>query len=297
MSHDPLVYRQAHETAAAFSGPCTVLAVTGSDRVSFLHSILSQDIEGMREKEWREAALLSATSHVLAYLCAVKLEESILLISVPGQAEAFRQHLEKFIIAEDVAVRDASAEWQLVEFWGPRPEALIKALPDDALIETAHRNSRQRALISAEKKNFSVEIHACRDLREILRIENGVLEYGPDIHSGIMLSETGLEKIAASATKGCYPGQEVVAKIETYKRLNRSFVRLEWEGEILPEKKSAIYDAEGKSEIGCLTSRTYSPCAKKAIGLGWLKRGYFEKPLDVLIQFKTKITARTFQLS
>ena len=95
---------------------------------------------------------------------------------------------------------------------------------------------------------------------------------------------------SASETKGCYPGQEVVAKIETYKRLNRSFVRLTFTTTPteLPKMDASICSKSGE-EVGRITSRAYSPSLKKGVGLGWLKRGFFEQPVEVSIKSKTTI--------
>lgn len=267
---------------------CAKVEVSGNDHVEFLHHILSQDILGMSAGEWRETALLSATSHVLAYMFAVKLENSILLLGMPSASAKIISLLEKFLITEDVSIRNAESDWDLFEAWGPKAKELTQKnkhyQPEGAM--------GPRFLILSEKNFCRFEIEKDKTLREILRIENGILEWEKDFGENIMLSETRLEKKAASETKGCYPGQEVVAKIETYKRLNRSFVRLSFISEKLPEVNSIICSVAGE-EIGRLTSRAYSPFLKKGVGLGWLKRGFFEQPIEVSIKSETTISAST----
>lgn len=273
-----------------------LLRVSGSDAVSFLHSILSQDIESMILGEWREAALLTATSHIAAYMTAIKNADSILLLSVAGQADMISKKLDRYIITEDVQINDLSAEWQLLEVWGPKKEDFLNQLGASAQLGRQKHLKCARVLVPASEKIPAGAAMGTENAREMLRIENGMLAYGKDFDETIMLSETLLEKIAASETKGCYPGQEVVAKIETYKRLNRSFVRLEWDAEKYPENGAAILDLQSGAEIGRLTSRTYSPFLKKMVGLGWLKRGFFEMPIEVAIKAETNITARTSAL-
>lgn len=284
-----------------FSPSFSVLSVSGQDHISFLHSILSQDIASMQVGEWREAALLSATSHVIALMTAIKTQHSILLLSGAGQADLISRKLDRFIIAEDVQSKEITAEWQLLEVWGPQKENFLKQLPPATQIDRQKYWKCVRALLPASEKVPVGTAIGSEAAREMLRIENGMLTYDKDIDETIMLSETRLEKIAASETKGCYPGQEVVAKIETYKRLNRCFVKLTWDtvsGETnLPAEKSIILDIESGVEIGCLTSRTYSPFLKKMIGLGWLKRGFFEKPIKVAVKAETNITAETAALT
>jgi len=274
----------------------SLLRVSGSDAVSFLHSILSQDIQSMSLGEWREAALLTATSHVSAYMTAIKNADSILLLSVARQADFISKKLERFIITEDVQIKDIASDWQLLEVWGPNKKDFLKQLSASAQIGQQQHLKYARVLLPASETIPSGPAMGSENAREMLRIENGLLAYGKDFDDTIMLSETLLEKIAASETKGCYPGQEVVAKIETYKRLNRSFVKLEWGGEKLPENGAMLLDISSGAEIGRLTSRTYSPFLKKMVGLGWLKRGFFEMPIEVAIKAETNITARTSAL-
>lgn len=288
--------------ALVFRLPFSLLSISGTDHVSFLHSILSQDIASMQIGDWREAALLSATSHVQSYMTAIKINASVLLLSTEGHADTLAQKLNRFVISEDVQIEDISADWQLCEVWGPQKENFLKKLNSLPLADNQNYFKGTRFLLQASANLPPKTALGSPSSREMLRIENGLLAFGKDFDETIMLSETRLEKIAASETKGCYPGQEVVAKIETYKRLNRSFVQLAWdspsgfssslsEQSELPCVGAVMTSLQSGEEIGRLTSRTYSPFLKKTIGLGWLKRGFFERPTEVSIQSKTAITA------
>ncbi len=303
MSIDLRAYEQARSGAVIFDrSACAIIEVSGADHVAFLHNILSQDMLGMRNGEWRETALLSATSHVLAYMFAVKMENSILLLSVPGTAVKICELLEKFLITEDVKIRDAQEDWALFEVWGAQSEKLIRVrLPQTRAYKPEGKTGTRTIILSKTSgRSWEGELQRDNELRETLRIENGILEFGSDFNETIMLSETRLEKKSASETKGCYPGQEVVAKIETYKRLNRSFVRLFFSSvsatqpELnLPAGGTIIVDPASGAEIGRLTSRAYSPFYKKTVGLGWLKRGFFEQPVEVSVKSETTIPAQT----
>ena len=294
MSFEPSLYEKAKRAVVIFDRSlCAQIEVSGADHVEFLHQILSQDILGMHPGEWKETALLSATSHILAYMFAVRLERSILLISSPGSSEKICLLLEKFHIAEDVQFAAARERWDFLELWGPDAAELIKKYADpQTFFFRPEGPSGQRTLLlsKASKRLFQNERLIENETREIFRIENGILEFGKDFDENIMLSETRLEKKSASETKGCYPGQEVVAKIETYKRLNRSFVRLLFTATPteLPKVGASICNKSGE-EVGRITSRAYSPSLKKGVGLGWLKRGFFEQPVEVSIKSKTTI--------
>lgn len=249
----------------------------------------------MQSGDWREAALLSATSHVLGYMTAIKTDHAILLLTIEKQAEILTQKLSRFIIAEDVRIKDVSGEYQLFEVWGPQKENFLKKLSSQTPIDNQNIFKGGRFLLPASENLAGETPLGLASSREMLRIENGMLAFGKDFDETIMLSETRLEKIAASETKGCYPGQEVVAKIETYKRLNRSFVRLSFSSEpaAQPDEGAIIFDEAGREEIGRLTSRVYSPFLKKTVGLGWLKRGFFEQPIKVTVKSKSTVTGLT----
>ena len=294
MSLDLAAYEKARSGAVVFNRGGAVIEVSGADHAAFLHNILSQDMLAMQTNDWRETALLSATSHVLAYMSALKLKNSILLISVPGTAAKICALLDKFLITEDVQIEDVSQTWNLFEIWGPHAARLIHEKSPQSMIYKPEGNQGLRTLVLAQSSSLFENDHAeNEELRETLRVENGILEFGRDFNETTMLSETHLEKKSASETKGCYPGQEVVAKIETYKRLNRGFVQLSWDSKNLPEPNSIIYSSASDEEIGRLTSRAYSPFYKKTVGLGWLKRGFFEQPVEVSIKSETAIPAQT----
>ncbi len=296
MSFEPSLYEKAKQSSVIFDrNICAQVEVTGADHVQFLNQILSQDIVSMRFREWREAALLSATSHILAYMFSIKLAHSIILIGAPGATEKICMLLKKFHIAEDVQFTATRERWDFLELWGPDIAALIKKCANTQIFffQPEGLSGQRTLLLSKASENiFQTARLIENETREILRIENGILEFGKDFDENIMLSETRLEKKSASETKGCYPGQEVVAKIETYKRLNRSFVRLIFSAgpTELPEAGTSIYSKSGE-EVGRLTSRAYSPSLKKGVGLGWLKRGFFEQPVEVSIKSKTTISA------
>ena len=97
----------------------------------------------------------------------------------------------------------------------------------------------------------------------------------------VMLPETGLEAVAASETKGCYPGQEVVARIKTYGGLNRKLCGLVFDKANLPRARDKVL--KGKEEIGFVTSACHSPVLGKGIALAYLQKGHFDSPEEVII--------------
>ncbi|MEJ2232065.1 MAG: glycine cleavage T C-terminal barrel domain-containing protein, partial [Nitrospirales bacterium] len=113
-----------------------------------------------------------------------------------------------------------------------------------------------------------------REALEITRIEGGLARLGPDLNEKIVPPEANLEEIAFSLSKGCYPGQEVVARMDTYGSVKRRMVGLviETGSQQLPEGEAKIFS--GTREVGWVTSSTYSPLVKKPIAYGFPLRDF-----------------------
>jgi aminomethyltransferase len=286
------------------------IRVTGKDRVAVLHNILTQDIKNMPPGNGGPAALLAANGKILMLMEVHVLEDSILILVENGHAPKLIALLEKFIITEEVTLEDITADFALYSLAGPNAEWLVvkcllqnyKTLaemgnltfPDgivmknsrlgipgfDLLIPKEKAEGFLKKLIQ-EGRNMGAK-QAGPETEEVLRVEAGVLRYGVDTDENTLLPETGLEKTLASGTKGCYPGQEVVARMETYSGHNRKVRGLAFDGEKLPKPGSKIY-AENGTEIGWVTSAVFSKGVSKGLALGYLAKGNWENGLKTEI--------------
>jgi folate-binding protein YgfZ len=113
-----------------------------------------------------------------------------------------------------------------------------------------------------------------REALETSRIEGGLARLGPDLNEKIVPPEANLEGIAFSLSKGCYPGQEVVARMDTYGSVKRRMVGLviETKNQQLPEAEAKIFS--GTREVGWVTSSTFSPLVNKPIAFGFPLRDF-----------------------
>ena len=110
--------------------------------------------------------------------------------------------------------------------------------------------------------------------RETARIEAGLPRLGPDINERIVPPEANLEGIAFSLTKGCYPGQEVVARMDTYGAVKRRLVGLVIEGTEKDQPETGAKLFSGTREVGWVSSATFSPLLQKPIALGFSLRDF-----------------------
>ncbi len=114
---------------------------------------------------------------------------------------------------------------------------------------------------------------------EILRLENGSPRYGVDVDENTIVLEAGYQD-AISFTKGCYMGQEVVARATHIGRVNRKLVQLEIDAKTTPMAKSPLL-IDG-NEIGLVTSSAFSPGLGKVVGLGYVQRDYASMGKEIL---------------
>jgi aminomethyltransferase len=106
------------------------------------------------------------------------------------------------------------------------------------------------------------------------RIEAGEPWFGIDMDESTLLPETGLERLAASDSKGCYVGQEIVARMETYGSASKRLMGLLIEGTQAPQAGDRVL--KDGADAGWVTSAAYSPTLKRAIAMGYVKRGAYE---------------------
>ncbi len=109
---------------------------------------------------------------------------------------------------------------------------------------------------------------------EICRIEAGKPCYGVDMSEDTLPNEAGIQEQVISYTKGCFPGQEVIARIKTYGHVNKQLSGLILEGETLPKQGAEIF--HDKKSVGWVTSTTKSPLLGKIVAMGYLRREVLE---------------------
>ena len=288
-------YRAAREGAAlADLSDRAVLAATGPKRQSFLHGILSNDIAGRAPGQGVPSALMDAKGRLLC-LFRVLVTDDALLLEMPAERLAFvTETLERYRVA--APVRFAPLPLSVVGILGPRAhEALrhagIEAVPSDG-----------EAHVSATVRGHEVRVARAGDLPaqgyvlyvptlgagevldafsgvaaldtptlDALRIEDGRAWYGPDVTADNILFETGL-LAEYHVPKGCYVGQEVVARLEARGgNVSRALRGLRLTA---PATAGATVRAEG-TNVGHVTTAAVSP-RLGPIAMAYVHRRAFE---------------------
>ena len=264
--------------------------VTGDDRTKWLQSIISNDILPLKPGQGRYSSFLTHKGKMLGYFRVHIQSDTVWIEDVGEVGEATYQALRKFLLYGTKAKMENCAEsWGLLLVSGPKSaEVVSAAFGVEArtleLLQTIPATiSGQSALImrTEETGEQDLEILLPADglagawsqlmtagapfdiqpvgaqARELLRIEAGLPKAGPDLNEEIVPPEANLEGKAFSLSKGCYPGQEVVARMDTYGNVRRHLVGLLIQDQVVPARGSKLFS--GDREVGWVSSAVFSP--------------------------------------
>ncbi|MGH9317653.1 MAG: YgfZ/GcvT domain-containing protein [Thermoanaerobaculia bacterium] len=272
-------YRAAKEGLAHRWRPAAVVDITGGDRVAFLQGQLTQDLQRLSTAQVLPAAGLTPKGKLIFIARLIALSDRMRLLLPAISRERVLEHLKKYAAFHEVTVTDRSDDILRIGVHAPERVSLPRP-PEDALLlpgegefsaeilaAVCDRDQIERWLGAAGSVSISDET------AEILRVEAGRPRFGQDADESHLADEVGLEP-AISTTKGCYVGQEIVARMRTYGRVNKRLVGFRFPGGLLAAgsvlKKPDEAEA-GKLEWGRVTSAVVSP-AFGPIGLGFAFR-------------------------
>lgn len=281
------------------------LCLLGADRQNFLNGQVTNNVRDLKSGQGCYAAVITAKGKMQSDLNIYNLENEILLDFEPGLSETIKQRLEKYIVSEDVQIVDVTPHYGLLSAQGPNSAEVVNSLqlgfvlPDKALdfstvknetlgeiylmnhprtgsvgfdlfVPTNSLGSVADKLMAAAKQSGG---RACGwNALEVARIEVSIPRFGADMDEMNLPPETGLDSRAVSYTKGCYIGQEVIARIRTYGQVAKALrgLRLADDLKTLPTKGDKLFF--GEKEIGYITSAIASPTFKTNIALGYVRR-------------------------
>lgn len=297
-------YRAAHEGAALYeSGARGRVLMRDRDRAALLHRLSTNQIERLAPGQGADTVLTTPIGRIIDLLGVYALEEALLLVTSPGRGPAIFGHLRKNIFFNDkVKLEDASASMGQLALYGPRAGELLAArgLPGAGL--------PARGVVVAAWGDGPLYVATCRPIggagywliapppaladlgaalradgaasldeatHEVLRVEAGQPAYGHELSQEYIPLETGLWD-AVSFNKGCYVGQEIIARMESRGRLAKSMRGLRFAAPpALPAEPAtplAKLDVGGK-EAGDLTSVVESP-RHGLIGLAYVRTAH-----------------------
>jgi len=301
---DPVQEYQAVRTKAGLIDLSFRVQVrmTGEDRVSFLHGMLSNDIKGLRTGEGCAATFLTEQGRIVADLRVYALDNCFLLDLDARIKEKTLETLSRFLVADDVELEDLSGTQITLALQGPLATEVLAAAGVQLSLTKAFQHAEatladtsMRILRVSDTGEDGYELFvSCERIEAVwqalleagkpvglcpvgltalntLRVEAGIPWYGVDMDEGRIVLEVGLEE-AVSFTKGCYIGQEVVERATARGHVNRKLSGLLVQGNTPPARGDKLF--HDSQEVGWVTSVAVSPRLGRPIALGYVRREY-----------------------
>ncbi|MGH7398974.1 MAG: YgfZ/GcvT domain-containing protein [Candidatus Rokuibacteriota bacterium] len=301
-------YRASREGVALFDRSVLgKVSVTGRDRLPFLQGMLTNDVKGLQPGQGVPAAFLDVHGKVMALLVVYAAADRALIELPASLTEKTLQTLDRYLISEKASFEAVDDAFAILSLQGPAARGLLEGLaagtldlPSYSHVETTIAGAPVRLVNRAEgpaagfhcwvpaehavavRSAFEAAgaVPAGAETLDVLRVEAGQPWYLRDVDDSVILPETRLDPLV-SYTKGCYIGQEVVARVKYRGHVNRALSGLVIEGERVPDQGAPV-TAEGK-EIGRVTSAVRSIALGRPIALGYVRREHFEPGTAVTV--------------
>jgi len=283
-------YRALRESAAWFDVSARGrIRATGEDRVRLLHALTTNHVQGLAAGQGLYAFFLNAQGRVLADAIVLCGDDHLLISTEPETRQRVFEHIDHYIIADDVTLEDATETTCEFALEGPAAAERLAALgapvpaadysfaawntatvvhasatgaPGFRLIAPVEAQAQLRTALA------SIAPEASADDVLSVRLEHGRPRYGDDITDRYIAHETG-QLQALSFQKGCYLGQEIVERVHSRGLVNRQLMALAIAGAAIPHRGEKILN--GEKEIGEVTSAAWSPAGDVVRALAYLR--------------------------
>jgi tRNA-modifying protein YgfZ len=281
------------------------ITLTGADRQSFLNNFCTNDVKRLTPGQSCEAFFCTVKGKIIGHGLVTCRENELVVVGPPGQGATLAAHLDRYVIREDVSVRDTTDERAyLLLAGGAMARGAALALAPS--IDISH--SWQKPLVNAPSQVVDLPVHwihwelfgpsfaglielppatAARITKEleergasicnksafdIMRIEAGTPLFGVDFDDRNFPQEVGRDAQAISFTKGCYLGQETVARIDALGHVNQQIVGVAIAIRDTPPVGTEL--ACDGTNVGRVTSATFSPALGRQLALAMVRRGH-----------------------
>ena len=256
------------------------LLFQGNDRIRYLNGQLTANIAAAKCPSVIPACVTTAKGKLCADVFASIGPSGVLVDADPAVAETLPGRMERYIIADDVTMEDATESIAIVHFAGVKmedvPEEIRAALvPANRFGIAGHDYFPPfRKDLPTVWEKITARVPALSDaVLELIRIEHGVPRWGRELDENTLPHEAGLDRTHIDFHKGCYIGQEVISRLRSVGHVNRElrgFVSAD--GTPLTQGARIFSAAEPARDLGRVTSAAFSFALDRPIALGYLRR-------------------------
>jgi folate-binding protein YgfZ len=244
--------------------------------------------------------MLTAQGRMITDMRVLELGDAIFMDLPLERTGAIKDHLERFVFAEDVQIEDVTETRAEIGVYGPGALDLLGEVVDGALPSSIHASAQVRVggvdatavasadcgavgydlIFDAASRDQTLDaltqagaVRATAEDVEAIRVERGRPLFGVDMDTETIPLEAGIEDRAISRTKGCYVGQEVIVRVldRGHGRVARRLVGLALDAEAAVPLRGAPIEAGGR-ELGHVTSAVRSPELGRPIAMGYVHR-------------------------
>lgn len=289
------------------------IEVTGSDRAAFLHNFCTQEIKRLPVGLGAEAFFTNIKGRILAHTLVFVGERAIWIDGPSGTARVLLPHLDRYLIAEDVQLADRTSDWGEIGLIGPQAAALVERLVpgSGAFVPGQHAHagnvtvrrfdltkspgwlvgaSRSELPTLAQRIAAEGAVPCSDEVFQALRIEAGTPQHGLDLSDDLLAQEAGRTKRAISFAKGCYLGQEPIARIDALGHTNRELRGLRLETAAVTPPGAKVFHPDTGAEVGQVTSAALSPLDSHGVALALLRREVNAPGTIVLVEINGQRT-------
>ncbi len=262
------------------------IEVTGADRLDLLHRLSTNNLISLKPMQSVGTVFVTDKGRIVDFVRVLVKEDSLLLVTSAGTEENFMRWIERYTIMEDIKLRVTTEPTAMVSLLGPRAVQVAEKkfeieLRRDSLVEKdgmmiLHRHEFETAIVDViieggcaaqltELLNAAGSTTIGEEAYQTFRISRGMPEHGSELSEAFNPYEVGLRD-AMSFTKGCYLGQEIIARLDTYGKVQKTM-----RGVVLREEDAAPRAGSKMTfsgeDIGTLTSISPMAVHGKRVGL------------------------------
>ena len=268
-------YRALRDEAGFLGLPRAAIKVIGAEAADYLQGQLTNDVERLEAGEGAYAALLDRKGHLQADMRVLRLDrEDFWLDLEPERGPVALRHLRTYSIGRELEIADAGEDWAVTALIGPRAAEIagveglgpehaqrhrdwegieVLAVATDVGIDLITRAGDAATLRELLRRAGAVEVSA--EAAEIVRVESGRPRFGLDMGEELMPAEVGIVERAVDFEKGCYIGQEPVARLHYRGKPNRRLRGLRLSGRAEHGENLRL----GDREVGTVGTACISP--------------------------------------